>query len=464
VLAVLGLGLGAGALWRYAQGGARPWLFVAAGALGFGISGGGTFLFGGLALAAAVLIVRWTQPEVADRWRALSARVGAERRAFLVTLGLAVVLFSTVALVYLRGLGALLDTWVGGLAGFVPSAEGRLPLEVLLFLAAYEPLILIFGVLGAVRAFRDGHLAGQILAWFSLVGLALVVLYGDRQVADVAWVAAPLAALAGWALVDLVRGAWAPSELPLAAVQTGIATALIGFALLNVAGLAEASRTSGGFAVYTVNLFGQTIQVPSLAQLGIAGLALALVFVIAYLIALGWSEKAARLGLVTAFGGVLLAMTLAAGWGVTRRQPGSPAELWWAQPSSPDVRRLVETLGNVSNYAVGHTHDVEVTVQGPDTGLLAWALRDYPHAQFVDRLDPVVTSPVVIAPLADQENPTLGSTYVGQDFDLRSTWSPDLSAAEWVSWLAYRRPRTVVTEPVVLWVRQDVAQLESTGN
>jgi hypothetical protein len=378
---------------------------------------------------------------------------------------LAVILVATVGLIYLRGLGALLDAWLGGLAGISPAAGGRAPLDLLVFLVVYEPLAVVFGIVGAVRAFRLGSVAGQALAWFSLVSLALVVLYGARQAADLAWVAAPLAVLAGWALLDLVREAWAPVELPLAGVQAGVAVALLGFALLNFAALAETARGGGAsFSVFVVQLFGRSLQVPSLAQLGIAALALLLVFVIGYLVALGWSEQAARLGLVAAFGGLLLAMTVGASWGVTRRQPSSPAELWWAQPASADVRRLMATLGNVSNYTVGNATDIEVTVQAPETGLLAWALRDFPYARFVDRLDPVVTSPVVIAPLADQENPTLGSSYVGQDFTLRATWHTDLSGPEWIAWLAYRQPNNIVAEPVVLWVRQDVAALRSTGN
>jgi hypothetical protein len=465
ILAVLALAVGVGAVWRFGQGGGQAWLFAAATALGMGVASGGAFLLGLLALVVTALILRWTQPGTAAGLRGVAARLASERRAFLAALGLAVVLISTVGLVYLRGLGVLLDAWLGGLAGFSPAAGGRLPLEVLLFLVVYEPLIVVFGAIGAVRAFRSGSTAGQALTWFSLVALALLVIYGGRQMPDVLWAAAPLGVLAGWALVDLLGEAWARSEAPLAAAQVGVAIALLGFALLNVASLAEATRTSGGgFAAYVVQLFGRSIQVPALAQLGIALLALALVFVIAYLIALGWSDRAARLGLTTTFGGLLLVMTLGAGWGVTQRQPGSPAELWWAQPASPDVKRLMETLGNVSNYTVGNTHDIEVTVQAPGTGLLAWALRDFPHARFVDRLDPVVTSPVVIAPLADQENPTLGSSYVGQDFTLRATWSLDQTAAEWVTWLAYRQTQTLFTEPVVLWVRQDVAQLRSTGN
>jgi hypothetical protein len=465
LFAVLALGLTLGAVWRYARGGSKLWLFIGGVGLGLGLASGGDFLLGLLAFLIVTLILRYAGPDQADGLRAAWQSLWSERRAFFITAALSAVLIATVALLALRGLGVLFDSWLQALAAFSPATTGgRQPIEVLLFLVVYEPLLLVFGLLGAVRAFRTGHALGQALAWFSLVALALVVVYSGRQVADVVWVALPLAALAAWSLTGLLHDLWTPAEWPLAAAQAGLTVALLGFALLNVAGLAQTTRTGTGvFASITVPIWGQVYQVPALAQLGIALLAVSLTFVVAYLLALGWSAVGARLGLVAAGAGFLLAMSVGAGWGVTQLRPGSPAELWWAQPASPDVRRLLQTLGDVSNFNVGNSHDIEVTVQAASDGLLAWALRDFPHASFVDRLDPVITSPVVIAPLDTTSNPTLGSAYVGQDFDLRATWTPNLSSPEWVNWLAFRAAPTQVTEPVVLWVRQDVQQLQTAG-
>jgi hypothetical protein len=122
----------------------------------------------------------------------------------------------------------------------------------------------------------------------------------------------------------------------------------------------------------------------------------------------------------------------------------------------------MRTLGDVSNYTVGNAHDVDVTVEAPADGILGWALRDYPHAAFVDQLDPQMNSAVIITPSGDQ-NPTLGSAYVGQDFALSARWSAPSSLEDWVNWLAYRRAGVVEPEPVILWVRQDVQKLKSSG-
>ena len=465
ILAVLALTFTLGALRQWAAPGTgRVWFYLTALGLGLGLASGGVLLLGLLALVLVAVIWRWTGPDQGAGVRALLAPVLKERRLFAVAAALSGLVIATIALVSLRGLGVLLDSWLAALAGFVPAtAAGRQPLEVLLFLVVYEPLLLIFGVIGAVRAFRTGDPLGQALAWFALVALTLVVIYSGRQMADLAWVVLPLAALSAQALTHLLRDAADRAEWPLAAAQAGLTAALLGFAQLNLAGLAQSARNTGTFATLAVPVLGQTYQVPSLAQLGIALLAITLTFVIAYLLALGWSAAAARLGLVAAGTVFLLGATLGAGWGLTQREPGSPAELWWAEPSSPDVGRLMQTLTDVSNYTVGNPHDLELTVQADNDGLLAWALRDFTHASFVDRLDPVINSPVVIAPLDTTSNPTLGSAYVGQDFTLRATWTPDLSRAEWVVWLVFRAAPTQVNEPVVLWVRQDVQQLQTPG-
>ena len=463
LFAVLGLAVCAGALGRHARGEGRAWLFISAAALGLGLAGGRTFVLGLLALVLTLLILRWTQAERLAGLGPVWAGVWAERRAYGLTLILSALLISTVGLTYLRGLGALLDGLIRGAGGFVPGAAGRLPLEVLLFLIVDEPLLLVFGIVGAVRAFRAGSAFAQALAWFALVALALVVLHSGRSLADVVWVSAPLALLAGWALVDLLEGLGERGEWPLAVAQGVVTLALVGFALLNVAALAELSeRSPGGFTAFQTMIMGRVVEVPAVAQMGIVVLAVVLIFVIAYLLSLGWSARAARLGLVSAWAGVLAAFTLGAGWGVTQARPGSPGELWWARTASSEVPWLMDSLGAVSNYTVGNTTDVEVTVAASPNGLLAWALRDFPNATFVDRLDPVIQSPVVVAPLST-EHPTLGSSYVGQDFFVNATWSLDLSVTEWVTWLAYRATPTLAAEPVILWVRQDVAQLQSTG-
>jgi hypothetical protein len=470
LFAVLGLSLAVGALWRAqvlrrdGRPGAAAWLYVASAALGLGLAAGGTFWFGAVALALTVLGLRWAQPESRAWLAGVWGWLRSERRTFPLIVALSVLLIATVGFTYLRGLGALVDSWTAWLGGFSPAALGRLPSLLFVFLLAYEPLVLVFGILGAVRAFRARQPIGQVLTWFSVIALAELIVYSGRSLLDVVWVTAPLSLLAGYALYETFVALWSRRELALAAAQAGISVVLATFALLNVASFAELVKDSGStLNAFDVNVLGQSLALSPVAQLAVAGLALALIAVVAYLVSLGWSRRAAALGLLSAMTGLLLAMTISAGWGLTELRTGSPAELWWPAPASDDVNRLMQTLASVSNFALGNPHDVQVTVQAPANGLLAWAMRDFPHAAFVDRLDPVITSPVVITP-GDQKNPTLGSSYVGQRFSLRATWTPDLSLPEWIGWVAYRRASVQQVDPAILWVRQDIQHLKSTGS
>ncbi len=474
LLAVLGLALAVGAAWhalalrRAARGAAAVWLYVAAGALGLGLAAGGTFWFGAIALVLTVLVLGWLKFSSLEALGELWAWLRSERRAVPLTVVLSALVIATVGFTYLRGLGALVDSWAAWLGGLAPSAPGRLPSLLFIFLVFYEPLAVVFGIIGAVRAFRSGHALGRALTWFSVIALAELVIYSGRSLMDVVWVTAPLTMLAGYALYGLYVDLWSRTELPLAAAQAGVSVVLAVFALLNVASFAEAAKNSGSaLGLYDVTVLGQSVPFSPAAQLGVAGLALALIGVVAYLVSLGWSGRAAGLGVLWAATGLLLAGSVSAGWGLTELRPGSPAELWWPSPASDDVTRMMQTLASVSNYAVGNPHDVQVTVQAPvqspTTDLLAWALRDFPHAKFVEGLDPAINSPVVITS-TDQKNPTLGSTYVGQRFSLQATWTPDMSLPGWIGWAAYRRAEGLNVAPAILWVRQDIQQLKSTGS
>ena len=462
--AVFALAFGLAALWRYSSLGRGRWLLAGGIALGLGLASGGSFLLGLLVLGVASLLLDWSKSEAgtgpASAWLPVRQRLPL----LLGIAALTAFLVSTVWLLYLPGLGALAASWLAWLRGFWPGAAGRPAALVPLFVLANEPLLLVFGIIGAVRAFRAGNRLGQLLAWCSLLTVAALLLYSGRQLFDVVWISAPLAALAGWALYDLLAARWATQSWPMVAGQVAISLALAAFAGLNIASYAELIRGGrANFPIFQTSIFGQNIAISSAAQLGVSALALALVLIVAYLFAMAWSERAAQLGLLVASAAVLLAMNLGSVVGVTQLRAHSPVELWWEQPAATGLPRMLSTLGDISNYSVGHPNDIEVTVQAPPRGMLAWALRDYPHASFVDRLVPEMNAPAVIAP-QDVQNPTLGSSYVGQDFTVGSRWSARLSAAEWVSWLAFRRAPTLETDPVILWVRQDVQQLTSTGN
>ena len=461
IIALLGLGLGLGGLRRYLTTSSVTWLVIGAAALGAGLAGGAAFLTGALVLTATALVVMWTSPADRTDLRGAVWKLLDQRWTFAVTLALTAGVVSTVGLLYRPGLGALADSWAAWLSGGLPSAAGRAPQILLLFLFANEPFVLIFGVIGAAQAFTTANRAGQWLFWSVLVGLAVVLVRGGREMADLVWVAAPLAGLAGWGLAQAVgsEGLIDRETRPIVAAQVAIVVVLLSFSIANTASFAEQVRLNPALTQNQITFSGLVFQVTPLAYLAMSTVALALVALTSYLIGLGWSPRPALQGLTLGIALALLAMNLRAAWGVTQLRAASPVELWWERPVADDLKQLMQTAETVSNYAVGSAHDVELTVQGDPDAALGWAFRDFPHATFVDRLEPLVTSPMVVAP-AEEQNPTLGSAYVGQAFTFRASWTPALSWTEWVGWLAFRRA-PVQSEQLILWVREDVQQLRT---
>jgi len=466
IIALFGLGFGLGALRRYLAAEASAWLIASGVLFGIGLAAGAAFLTGLFIVGVTSLVVIWVNSDERSALREAWARVWGQGKTFLMALGLTALVVATTASMYRLGLGALGASWMDWLRGFALSASGRSPQTILTFLIVYEPLFVVFGVLGAVRAFRTAHRPAQRLSWFSLVALAFVTLYGGRTLFDVIWVSAPLAALAGWVLAEIFASAWARQEWPLIAAQVGVIAALFIFSALNLAALAEQARANPDFSQGTLSISGLSIPVSRLSYLYLSLLALGLVFVVSYLFGMGWSPRAARLGLTLGSSAALLCVNLSAGWGLTQLRANDPVELWWEKPTADGLRRLVQVLSNTSNYAVGDAHDIQVAVQAPPDGALAWALRGYPHAAFVEVLGANVDSPVVIAPFdelqpPEAQNPQLGSSYVGQSFPVRYSLAP--AQATWpdqLNWLMFRRASTQF-ERVIIWVRQDIQQLQT---
>ena len=293
IIAFFALGSSLGALRQYIATSAFGWLVATAVALGIGLASGAPFLTGLLILALTVLVMVWLNPDERAAARDAWAQVRAQGLVFILALGVALVVVATVGLIYLRGLGALADSETAWLAGFAPSAAVRAPLTLPVFLLVYEPFHLVFGVVGAVLAFRRGSRFGQWLFWFFLVALVFGVIYSGRTLFDVIWMVAPLAGLAAWAVVEIIRGAWAAEERPMVAVQIGVTAALLGFAALNFAMFAEQVRLNPNIQQSGFTFSGVTLNAPATTYVYLALIAIVLTLVVAYLMGMGWSPRAA---------------------------------------------------------------------------------------------------------------------------------------------------------------------------
>lgn len=474
MLALFALGLSLAfwrALWRRsAVRGQAARVIATAIAFGLGLASGGPFFTGLLLTGLTLLIAARTLLRDSLDWRAAWAALAAERWRSLAALALTVLIVSTVGLIYRSGLGALAASWLNWLTGFSPTASGRSVLTLPVFLLAYEPLLLIFGLIGAVRAIRQRDLVGQVFVTFFLVAALFGLLYTGRSLAEVVWLIAPLAALGAKAIVEIVAARWVTEEWPLVAGLSAVLLALWGFAQINLTRFAEQLRFNPGLLNAP-----EGVTLTSVIGLVFVLIALVAAVLVTFLFAVGWSSRAAVLGATFVGAFTLLAATLNAGWGLAQERVTEPVELWQTRPTALDVRRLVESVKATSNFAVGQEREIEVVVNLPadqpgesaeaalaeaQTGALAWALRDFANVRFVVGLDALVNAPVVIT-AANEQDPTLGSAYVGQAFTLYRQWRPDnLLEGEQLRWLLNRNAPTESAR-LVFWVRQDIQQLQT---
>jgi hypothetical protein len=467
LIALFTFALGLGLAWRSRRSSPAAGLIGAAAAWGVGLASGAPFLTGLLiTLVAAVFILRRDEA-LRQAWDELRARLAAERAALLTALAVSAVVTATFALMYRSGFGALGVSLAAWFAGFVPGAgAGRSLGDALTFLSVYDPLILVFGAAGVVRAVRREDRTQLVLSWFAVLAFVFVMFYSGRTLFDLIWVLTPLAALAAQALCAVVGECDWRQEGALIALQSAVVVTLLAYIVINLTGFVEQSSLNPAF--WQVGYSPENPGAQNLFNIVMALVVTALVFVI---FTLGWSSRATRHALSLTGAAMLTVATLGAGWGQAQLRPDNPIELWWARPTAMDVHRLVSTLTNVSNLSVGQEREIVVTVEAwpiaagraqtalteTQTGALAWALRDFINVKFIAELGAQVDSPVVIT-AASRQNPALGSAYLGQDFPAYRFWYPQNQFwFEQVGWLFFRRAQAQ-TENAILWVRQDIAQ------
>jgi hypothetical protein len=378
----------------------------------------------------------------------------------VVSLAGTVVLLGTLFFLYPAGLGAVADQLARFVNGLVrPTADVTF---VGLVLALYEPVLILFGIVGAWLASQSSESWQRFLAGWGAAALLISLIYRGALPQHSLWTVIPMAALAAVTTTRLLDTPHRQHEGPRWAVwahAVGV-VALIAMITTNVSQYLRAPR----MLVWppTAGLQQATVQIPS--NLILAGLWLVLLVVLWLTIAGIWGGRPAwrGLGLGVLLIGLLASTGQSGALAFTRAtSPFEPANY---EPAQPALDRLVQVAEQIGNFAIGHPHDVSLTVQAAPDGALAWALRDFTNLAFVERVDPTVDSVIVIAP-AEESTPALGSNYVGQDFVIVRHWSPaGMSGRQVVAWMFYREAGTPVAETrVVLWVREDVYQLVQAG-
>lgn len=304
--------------------------------------------------------------------------------------------------------------------------------EVLFALAGYGFPVVLFGLIGAARAWTQSLPFGRVLGFFALISLVLIVLYPGRQVADLLWVLLPL-----WALtaMEVSHYLYVPDEDRAAALGTTALILLLGVFLTLT--LAKLSFDQAGSPTYS-NLFLVAGGVVLLGALAIA------------LIAFGWSRQAASNGLVWGLVALFVLGFVTASLRFARPGAALANELWSPGLAAGQSLVLLSELDKLSAIDQGQPRALPVGLRVESTAL-AWALRDWPSAS----ANQVETVPDVYITLTTIDQPEETSSYRGQSFALSAqrTWinvPPNI-----FSWLLFRQAPTLNQE-AILWVRIDL--------
>jgi uncharacterized protein (TIGR03663 family) len=393
----------------------------------------GTFLLLlGLVDRLANVDMGWSA--VLAAWR--TAREGKDLlKDSALVLAVVLVLVCTAFLLNFAGLPAALDFLPTWLAQLGPQPETQPWYYYFQLLVLYEPLILVLGLIGLVYHYlRQRDILTTFLLYWTVAAAVVYALAGQKAPGNVLLLVLPLALLASLLIGrfwdQLVRAAtWGAEGLFVA-----LSLPVVVYLAIQLAGYA-----SSGQAVYLY-------------------LALVAFVVLPILVALCWiwvgQGPALRCGGIVLFL-VLAMLTVGLSVGLNYHRAADPREPMVAEATSPGVADLVTTLERISSHQEGDPHTIAVTVEEATGPVLAWHLRAFRNTRFVEHLSPSVETPVVITP-AEEEEPTLGGSYVGQRFALQATWNPQgLTWTERVRWLLYREaPTPVKSRDVVLWVKQ----------
>ena len=454
-LLLAGLSLwGYGQAARTGQGGYSIFAVAAFAALAFLTGASGVAL--ALILAAAGVIARVIQrrSDLLDDGAEVSwfAPLRPSLGLALGTAALVVVALATGFLLYPVGLSSI-GAGLGDAVRAVIEPRGIAGYAVLIALF-YEPFLWVLAAAGLfARRYRIAAVDRFLVAW---VMLAVIVslFFADGSADHALWISVPLAVLAARALERTLVPEEATIFIPAPSwARWLVATSAVGvFAVFAIA-----FESAGRSLVQAAD--GTLATVDFKSDTAILLLIAVLFLVIGYfLFASLWGNRTAWQGLgigLAIFGGLT---SLGAGWNAAVVNAEAPVIFWHMTATHSDTALLRQTLFEVADRQTGGLPTMPVTVMAPADGIVAWLLRDFSNADFIDNVGDASGDKVVLLPGSVQQ-PDLGSSYVGQDFVVTRRWdSGSMNLIDLPGWWAQQQARTQWSseDGMNLWLRQDV--------
>lgn len=494
-------GLTLWAIWRYWDDESRPVFWgtlsmVAFGSLLFLSEPGGPVL-GVVLLGAGVFALFVTALiESGDRELPGNEHVALALNRFrewpwgfgLLFAGLVIVATSTGFLLDIGGfntVSALLERFLEGFSESDSGAPDAFPLVVSLF---YEPWSWVIALSAVIVLYRRASLPFLELFFvgWALLAVLISLIYPGGKAAHGLWLSVPLAGLSSFVVTDALVNrrragyafSWDDEGIYNAVLGKWILASLMLVLLLIVAlQLQVVSRffltvPDGSLSEYLSRLRVPLPQ-PS-PSLALILLLMSLMSIIggAFVGSSFWGNGATWQGAVTGVTLFVLASSVGVGWNVAVANADNPAELWHHKPPSRDLALLRETILDLSLRETHGEPLIPIAIMAEADSLVAWQVRDFPNARFVDTVADAQTDQVVLMPVTDPAAdtsanpavfPELGAAYVGQRFVLSHTWSTNsMRGFDFLPWWVVRDTRTepAPADVMVLWVRQDIFDSE----
>ncbi|MBN1119806.1 MAG: glycosyltransferase family 39 protein, partial [Anaerolineae bacterium] len=411
-----------------------------------------------LAIGFGVLFAYLTDEEEMLTAESVKAWLGQIRwTVFLMGTVVTIALLGTVFFIVPNGLGAAADLFTRFLQGIVRRERDVTYLG--LSLLFYEPGLILFGMIGAWQASQSGEPWQRFMAGWGIGGLIICLIYQGAIPAHMLWCVVPMAGLAGIGIsrmIEMTRERSAVWEWAAAAIYIAL-WAMLGASVM------RALKTP------------HTLTIPPDAPPDeiIMRIPLDVVMIVLWVIMLAilWMSITSLIEKRAAWysfglGTLIIGLSFAAGQSATLSfaRTTSPFEPMNVSPGQNGINRIVETIKEVSNLSSGQPYTDEVVVEEEASGALAWALHPFSNVEYVPVVNPSVASPMVIT-TGEDDNPALGSEYVGQDFVITESWTPEnLMFTEFLSWTIYRSVKAETrSERVILWVRNDIYELLSAA-
>lgn len=413
--------------------------------LGLALLAGPAAFQGAVIIAVSAAMVRladrtgWIAPPVNLRGEERGVYTPAGKwKAGLISAGATILLAGTLFGRYPQGLGltgaSITDYLTGWLAVGDISA-----VQMMAVLVAFQPLGVIFGVIGGIRGWADRNAFAQRVVIWLVVALAATFLYSSKAMGDLIWVLVPLWALAAIELARYLE------------IESGSRAVVFGQAVLVFTML----------CLFWLNLagFNQSLldQRSYWLRIGVMVGVLFLVALTTFLLGYGWTWKAALQGLVWGLAAGLVVYQVAGIWNASRPATAQLVNIWHPSPQTGENRLLMKTVQDFSKSSSGMADQIDVML-AVDSPSMRWAFRNFPNAEFISEQDLSVlgTSPSIIVTQVSEQNPAMAASYRGQDLPW---WRmPGWTGAvpqDLPKWLAYRKYPAILSS-VILWVRGDL--------